>query len=157
MICYYHCRTIVLPPKLRSISKYCFYYCKSLTTIHIPDSVQQIEECALSGSGLHSISIPENVQQIDWEACSECSSLERVTMHSSNNLNLANDIFANCPVLSVILMYPWLWPKLLASMNNHPDFIVKFFRQYQTQIFDFETLDLRLLRRLRRDNKRRRR
>ena len=151
--------TVMLPPNLQVISECCFHNCQSLTNIRIPDSVQQIEEDAFSRSGLRSIEIPETVQQIDQEACADCSSLERVTMHSSNNLIMANDIFANCPSLSVILMYQWLWPKLFVSMNGHPDFILKFFRQYQTQIFDFETpTDVisvwRLFRRLRRDRRR---
>jgi len=39
------------------------------------------------------------------------------------------------------MMYPWLWPELLASMNRHRNFTFKFFRQYQTHIFDFEVID----------------
>ena len=51
---------------------------------------------------------------------------------------MANNIFVDCPSLSVIKIYPWLWPKLFALMDGHPDFIFKFFRQYQTHIFDFK-------------------
>ena len=141
--------TVILPPKLQIISRNCFKNCKSLTHIRIPPSVRRIRKYAFKGSGLLSIEIPKNVHLIGVGACRNCSSLERVTFHSSNNLTLGSNIFANCPSLSIILMYPWLWPKLFASMNRHPDFILKFFRQYQTQIFDFETL-----RRLRRDRRR---
>ena len=129
--------TIILPPKLQSIPYYCFDKCKSLTNIRIPDSVQQIDERALSGSDLRSITIPNNVNQIGPYAFWNCLFLEKVTFHSSNNLMIEWNIFENCPLLSVIMMHPWMWPKLFVSMEDHPDFILKFFRQYQTQIFDF--------------------
>ena len=143
--------TIILPPNLQSIPESCFYDCKSLTHIRIPPSVQQIGERALNGSDLRSITIPETVNQIDEAACSFCWFLERVKFHSSTNLMMANNIFNYCPVLSVIYIYPLLWPKLFASMQGHPDFLFKFFRQYHTQIFDFKTPVVRRpLQRLRR-------
>merc|ERR1712238_548024 len=129
--------TIILPPNLQSIPRWCFGNCMSLTHIRIPPSVQQIGERALSGSDLRSIEIPETVHRIGREACSDCAALERVTFHSSTNLIMDNDIFTNCPLLSVIQIAPWLWPKLFASMNGQPDFIFRFYRQYHTQIFDF--------------------
>ena len=129
--------TIILPPNVRSIPRMCFMNCMSLTHIRIPPSVQQIGERALSGSDLRSIEIPETVHRLGREACSDCASLERVTFHSSTNLIMDNDIFANCPLLSVIKIAPWLWPKLFASMNGQPDFIFRFYRHYHTRIFDF--------------------
>ena len=131
--------TIILPPNLQSIPPMCFLNCRSLAHIRIPPSVQQIGKWAMKGSDLRSIEIPETVIEIGREACSNCALLERVTFHSSTHLMMANNIFADCPLLSVITMYPWLWPTLFASMQGHPDFILQFFRQYQTQIFDFET------------------
>jgi len=148
--------TIMLPPNLRTIPNECFENCKSIAHVQIPESVEEIEEDSFCGSSLQSIVISENVHHIRWMAFQDCSFLERVTIHSSNNLTMADNIFANCPALSVIKMYPWMWPKLFASMNEYPDFILKFCRHYQTQIFDFETPDVsaRLFRRLRRDRKR---
>jgi len=130
--------TIILPPNLYTISECCFEDCISLTHVRIPDSVEQIEESALDGSGLRSITIPKNIREIGSKAWQNCSSLERVTFHSSSNLTMANNILGNCPVLSVIKIAPWLWPTLFVSMNeHHPEFIFKFFRQYHTKIFDF--------------------
>jgi len=144
--------TILLPPKLRSIAESCFEDCKSFTNIRIPPSVEEIGVAAFSGSGLRSLTISENVNQIGVGACRDCSFLERVTFHSSNNLILSNDIFTNCPLLSVIQLYPWLWPTLFASMKGQQDFLFKFFRHYHTKIFDFETPVVhRPLQRLRRD------
>jgi len=143
--------TIILPPNLHSIPLNCFRDCTSLTHIRIPPSVEEIGAVSFSGSDLRSITIPETVHRIRWEAFRDCSSLEKVTFHSSTNLNMDNKIFRNCPALSVIKISPWLWPKLFVSMNGHPEFIFKFFRHYHTKICDFETPDVRLFRRLRRD------
>jgi len=148
--------TIILPPKLRSISGRCFEDCKSLTHIRIPASVQSIGEDALNGSGLRLVEIPKRVQQIRSRAFKNCTYLERVTIYSTN-LNLGpgkTNIFVNCPRLSTIMIAPWLWPKLFVSMSEHPQFIFQFFRHYHTKILDFETPDVRLFRQVRRDRKR---
>jgi len=143
--------TIILPPTLQSIPRTCFMNCMSLTHIRIPPSVQQIGERALSGSDLRSIEIPETVHRIRWGAFRNCALLERVTFHSSSNLIMATNILGHCPSLSVIKIAPWLWPTLFASMNGHPTFLLQFFRQYHTKIFDFETpVVVRPLQRVRR-------
>ena len=129
--------TIILPPNLQSISDCRFMNCKSLAHIRIPASVQWIGEEALNGPDLRSIEIPETVHRIGREALRDCSSLQEVTFHSSTTLLMDNDILAHCPLLSVIKIAPWLWPTLFSSMNGHPEFIFKFFRQYHTKIFDF--------------------
>merc|ERR1712238_75399 len=142
-------RIVTLPQNVRSIPVRFLRGCISSTEIHIPESVELIGEGALEGSGIQSIEIPKNVHQIGVAACRNCSFLERVTIHSTT-LTLANNIFSKCPALSVIMIAPWLWPKLFASMNVRPEFIFKFFRHYQTQIFDFETPVIRPLQRQRR-------
>mmetsp|Transcript_23599 Transcript_23599/g.26291 ORF Transcript_23599/g.26291 Transcript_23599/m.26291 type:complete len:247 (+) Transcript_23599:229-969(+) len=131
---------VTLPQNLLSIPEGCFEDCTSLTHLQIPVSVTEIGHHALCGSGLRSVTISKNVHQIDQGAFENCAFLERVTIYSTN-LNLSNDIFVNCPLLSTIMIAPWLWPKLFASMNRHPEFMFKFFRQYQTQIFDFEIVN----------------
>jgi len=133
-------RFVTLPHNVRSIPARFFMGCTLFAAIRIPPSVQRIERDAFSGSAIQSIVMLEKVHQIDREAFKNCAFLERVTIHSTN-LNLATDIFVNCPLLSVIKMYPYLWPTLFASMNEHPEFIFKFFREYQTQIFDFQIVN----------------
>jgi len=135
-----HLRLITLPHNLRSIPRLCFEDCTSLTTIPIPPSVEVIEEDAFSGSAIQTMVLLENVHQIDQEAFRDCLCLQKVTFHhATTTLNLASNIFENCPSLTVLMIAPWLWPKLFASMNGHPDFICKFFRQYHTKILDFGT------------------
>jgi len=145
-------RFVTLPPNLRSIPAWSFFYCTSLTHLHIPELVEEIGEEALYGSGIQSIDCPEKVHRIGFRAFGKCLSLQKVMMHSSSNhLTLATEIFVNCPALSVIKMYPWLWPTVFASMKEQPDFIIKFFRHYHMKIFDFETPVVRRpLQRLRR-------
>jgi len=147
-------RFVTLPPNLRSIPRGCFQGCTSLTHLHIPESVEEIEGDALYGSGIQSIHVPKQVHRIRSGAFQNCAFLERITFHSIN-LNLRPDIFGNCPLLSIIQIAPWLWPKLFVSMKGQPDFLFKFFREYHTKIFDFETPVVRRpLQRLRRDRKR---
>ena len=131
--------TIMLPPQLQAIPACCFMDCKSLTHLRLPPSVQWIGEEALQGSDLRSLEIPDTVHRIGFRACLDCSSLQTVTFRSSTTTTLImdDDIFAYCPVLSVIQIAPWLWPTLCASMHGHPAFMFQFFRQYHTQIFDF--------------------
>jgi len=133
-------RSVTFPQNLRSIPRRCFGGCTSLINIRIPLSVEVIEKDAFSGSAIQSLVMLENVYQIHWAAFRDCLFLKKVTFHSTT-LNFANNIFSNCPSLTIIMIAPWLWPKLFASMNRHPEFMFKFFRQYQTQIFDFEIVN----------------
>ena len=126
-------RFVTLPHNLRSIPHGFCQDCTALVRIHIPDSIEEIEGYAFNGSGLWSLEILGNLHRIGFMAFDGCSSLKKVVIHSTD-LNLASDIFANCPSLTVIMIAPWLWPTLFNSMNGHPEFIFKFFRQYNTQI-----------------------
>ena len=55
-----------------------------------------------------------------------CLSLESIAIHSPNLLNIEYGIFGNCPSLSGIKMYLWLWPKLFAAMNKCTEFLFIF-------------------------------
>jgi len=145
---------VTLPQNLQSIPARFFMGCILLTRLQIPVSVNEFGERAFRGSGLRSVTISENVHRISWDAFGNCAFLERVIIYSIN-LNLRTNIFGNCPLLSTIMIAPWLWPKLFVSMQEHPEFILKFFRQYHTKILDFETPVVRRpLQQLRRDRKR---
>jgi len=129
-------RFVTLPQQnLRSIPEGLFEGCLSLTHLQLPESVEEIEVRAFRGSGLRSVTLFENVHRIRRRAFEDCAFLERVIIYSTT-ITLATDIFVKCPLLSVIMMAPWLWPTLFVSMNEHPEFIFKFFRHYSTQIFD---------------------
>ena len=99
---------VVLPPKLLTFKSYCFYYCSSLKSLSIPDSVTSFGYKMIEGSGLEtleismnsnmenmnseslckcplkSLFIPRNVTQIDGSVIMRCDNLSSVTIHEDN-------------------------------------------------------------------------
>ena len=68
-----------------SIGDYAFYYCDSLTSITIPDSVTSIGDSAFqSCDSLASITIPDSVTSIGDDAFYSCNSLTSTTVDVNN-------------------------------------------------------------------------
>jgi len=129
--------SVMLPRNIQFIPQGFFYGCSSLTEIRIPVSVQRILENSFDGcTSLQSIEFSENVNFIGPSTLMNCKSLESAVIRSSN-INSEDNVFQNCLLLSTIKTYPWLWPKLFASMKQHPEFIFKFYKKYQTQNIQF--------------------
>ena len=77
-----------------TIEGYAFEYCKSHTSINIPDSVTTIGENAFSGcSSLTSITIPDSVTTIGENAFYDCSSLTSIIVGKNNKVYDSRD---NC-------------------------------------------------------------
>ena len=92
-ICYqafYYCpslTSIEIPDSVTSIGEQAFYNCHSLANIEIPDSVTSIGSYAFAGcSSLTSIEIPDSVTSIDIGAFAFCNSLETITVDKNNNV-----------------------------------------------------------------------
>ena len=67
---------IVIPDSVRSIGKWAFYGCKSLTSITIPESVTSIGDWAFSScTSLTEITIPESVKSFGHNAFENCYKL----------------------------------------------------------------------------------
>ncbi len=84
------------------ISDYAFYYCKSLTSITIPDGVTSIGSSAFSScSSLTLVTIGNSVTSIGSSAFSSCSSLTSVTIPNSVT-NIGVGAFYYCTSLTSV-------------------------------------------------------
>ena len=73
-------RRVILSNSITSIGLGTFYYCKSLTSIHIPEGVTSIGDSVFAYcSGLTSINIPESVTSIGSTTFLNCTSLISVS------------------------------------------------------------------------------
>lgn len=71
--------SITIPESVTSIGSGAFEHCTSLTSITIPNSVTRIGGYAFYGSNrLPKITIPENVRRIEYNALSQCTSLDTI-------------------------------------------------------------------------------
>ena len=109
-------RSVRLPQTLAIIPRHCFCWCFKLTDISIPTSVQTIEQWSFAA----------------------CISLERISIRAFSQVRFGSNILHGCSSLSIIQMYPWLYPKLFEAMYKDPSFIYKFFHQYHLQIMEVE-------------------
>ena len=76
--------SINIPDSVTEIGERAFWGCKSLTSINIPDSVTEIGKYAFSWCKMTSINIPNSVTEIGEGAFSECESLTRITVQPDN-------------------------------------------------------------------------
>ena len=78
----YYCGDVIIPSSIQvsgrdhvvtEIGDHAFYYCDSLTSVTIPNSVTEIEDCAFEGCrGLTSVTIPNSVKSINDYAFQYC-------------------------------------------------------------------------------------
>ena len=79
-----------------------FYYCSSLTSITIPDSVTSIEQLAFEWcSGLTSITIGNSVKTIAYQAFYNCSGLTSITI-PDNVTSIESGAFYGCSGLTSV-------------------------------------------------------
>ena len=85
-----------------SIGDYAFEYCRSLTSITIPNSVTSIGDSAFKDCrSLTSITIPNSVTSIGGYAFESCSSLTSITIPNSVT-SIGDSAFKNCTSLTSI-------------------------------------------------------
>ena len=86
------------------ISTGAFYYCSSLTSITIAESIKSIESNAFGlCSGLTSITIPDSVQIIGNDAFRDCTGLESLTIGNSVT-TIGDNAFYNCNSLTELII-----------------------------------------------------
>ena len=82
-----------------------FFYCISLTSVTIPDSITTIGDFAFYNcSNLTSVTIPDNVTTIGKHAFRNCSSLTEVTIPDSVT-SIGNYVFYYCTSLASVTLY----------------------------------------------------
>lgn len=106
-------KTYVIPNGVKSISEGAFTNCKNILQFQFPESLNQINMRAFSGSGIENITLPNNIN-IDTNALFEnCTNLTSVKL--PNNLTAINSYaFNNCQKLTTIYI-----PKSVTSIYNN--------------------------------------
>lgn len=101
--------SVVLPDdcEMTAISSYCFYNCKNLTSVTLPDTITKIGNYAFQGcTALREITVPTALQTIGTGAFAECSSLEDFNFTACEQLQTINtSAFENCASLQGVINF----------------------------------------------------
>ena len=102
---FFYCKSltsIIIPDGVDSIGDSVFYYCSSLTSVTIPDSVTRIGRSAFYGcSKLTSITIPNSVTSIGRSAFYGCNRLTSIAIPDSVT-SIESAAFSGCTSLTGI-------------------------------------------------------
>ena len=141
---FYYCpklRSVRLPKNLQVIPRGCFQKCTELTELPLPQSVRELGGYSfLCCRKLTSVDLPESIHLLGEEVYSCCTSLKSITIRgASSNIEFGRNVFQGCFAVSTIRMYPWLYPKLFAAMEEHRrdcryNNLYKFVRESQYQL-----------------------
>ena len=94
--------SVIIPDSVTTIGDFTFGYCYSLTSITIPDSVTTIDGYAFySCDSLTSVTIPDSVITIGESTFSGCTSLTSITIPDSVT-TIGDSAFSNCRNLTSI-------------------------------------------------------
>ena len=106
--------SVTIPDSVWGIGPYAFYGCGSLTSVTIPNSVQSIQDSAfLSCWSLMSVTIPDSVMSIGRDAFYGCSSLTSVTIPDSVT-SIGDYAFRGCSSLTSVTI-----PDSITSISSY--------------------------------------
>ena len=92
--------TIVIPESVEEIGWAAFFACDGLKTVQLPGNLKKIwTEAFHTCKSLRSIEIPNSVQEIGWATFKNCENLETVIL-PNNITELDGSVFANCKHLT---------------------------------------------------------
>lgn len=93
--------SVTLPNTIEEIYQFAFQGCTNLTSITLPNSIRLIEHGAFSSSGLISITIPNGITTIESGTFAGCTSLVYVDLPTSLT-NIEWNAFGGCTSLTHI-------------------------------------------------------
>ena len=106
--------TVTIPNSVTSIGGYAFSYCRNLSSIIIPNSVTSIESSVFREcSNLSSITIPDGVTSIGENAFKTCTNLTSITIPNSL-ISIGKNAFYDCVNLTSITI-----PNSVTSIGNN--------------------------------------
>jgi hypothetical protein len=106
--CFGYCKSVVIPSSIEMLCKFCFYWCKSLSSnLFEPGShLQRIEELAFWPSALISIIIPSSVEVLCKSCFSSCKLLSSVLFESGSHLQcIVESAFFLSGLTSIIIVW----------------------------------------------------
>lgn len=99
----YMIESISFGKNIKRIGYRAFEYCKNLTSITLPESLEEIGNMSFSGCGFTNLEIPDNVTKAGSNCFTGCNNLKSVKI-SKNLLTIPAYMFSQCPRLENINM-----------------------------------------------------
>lgn len=88
---------------LKVIGEASFELCVNLESIEIPNTVEKIEFMAFQDcEALKEVTIPSSVRFMKEQVFYSCESLQKVVFEDSNNIEILDDVFSECPNVTIV-------------------------------------------------------
>lgn len=98
--------SVQLPDTLTGIGQHAFAYCKSLTSVLLPEGVKHIKDYAFAHCyHLQELTLPATLKSIGKAAFCSCHGLTRISI-PDNAILLGSEVFADCHALEQITIPP---------------------------------------------------
>ena len=143
-----HCSSLheqlVIPPNVTRLGHSLFCFCSKLTSVVFQPLITVTtlgigDGCFQFCSGLLSVDLSEGIDEYGNLLFYSCISLNRIIIRAPN-VRFGTNVFRGCSLSLTIEAYPWLYPKIFASMNNNPSLIYRNFHQYHHRILGEATI-----------------
>lgn len=95
--------TLKLPESLDSIGEGAFTDCTSLKNVSIPEGLKGLKNCAFSGTGIRKIALPNRLTELPQDLFVVCQELEEVQLPNSL-VRIARGVFYKCPKLNNVVI-----------------------------------------------------
>ena len=92
-----------LPRELKKIGRECFSGCVSLSTLDLPDTVEEIGNAAFFLNGFKSIVLPSSLRSLSDGLFKRCEQLASITFNKSLT-SVGNNVFHDCGALTFVDM-----------------------------------------------------